>query len=401
MPPGHGWFIIDSCDVRSQFCTYVTFDEAVGAGHEPFLFSFGNWLGGNLDVGEQAGWVGVRLGKLAVEPNWVVSRELRKLSVDRFVNLRSDRAGGTLAGHDSLLNTTGEVTIRVAVTFVDDTLECGPLPTHIEITMVHRTSGVTIREDERLVGIFGLAKFAAETGSVVIHLIEDTGEVDRKSRRAASAVRSPGAIRDMRLVVVRIKVLSVPAALEVELGTDTIGARPLWKEVRLGAAAAKVQTHEGNRLLLETTHRRSLGGVPRDHAEVVWENGGLSGLVGEEVVGDWATRDELKRVVCILEVQLGKPIRGLVFLNAGGSALGLPKIIRRRDRNPEVGTTNDSVNVTSDRVGAHDRVSTFSDKNVLAHKKISICGHCKGKQNERGERYHRHDGKRGVGNESV
>ena len=55
-------------------------------------------------------------------------------------------AGGFLAGHNSLLNATGEITVDVAVAFVNDTLESRALPTHNEIAVVHRTSSVAVRE---------------------------------------------------------------------------------------------------------------------------------------------------------------------------------------------------------------------------------------------------------------
>lgn len=63
-----------------------------------------------------------------------------------FVNLRSDRTGSLRATHDSLIDTAGEVAIRIAVTFVNDTLESTALPAHVEVTVVHRTSSVAVRE---------------------------------------------------------------------------------------------------------------------------------------------------------------------------------------------------------------------------------------------------------------
>ena len=66
-----------------------------------------------------------------------------------FVNLRSDSTGSLLAGHDSFVNAAGEVAIDVAVAFVDDTLESVALPAHVEVTVVHRTGGVTVREAKR------------------------------------------------------------------------------------------------------------------------------------------------------------------------------------------------------------------------------------------------------------
>lgn len=68
---------------------------------------------------------------------------------------------------------------------------------------------------EWLASVLGLAEHAIETGSVVVHFVEDTGEVDRESRRAVAAVWSSAAIRDVGLMVRRVGILPVPAALEV------------------------------------------------------------------------------------------------------------------------------------------------------------------------------------------
>lgn len=53
---------------------------------------------------------------------------------------------GVRAGHDSLVETTSGVAINIAVAFVNDSLERVSLPAHNEVTMVHRTSRVAVRE---------------------------------------------------------------------------------------------------------------------------------------------------------------------------------------------------------------------------------------------------------------
>lgn len=63
-----------------------------------------------------------------------------------FVDLGGDRTGHVLTGHDSLLDATGEVTVGVAVAFVDNALESCALPTHVEITVVHCAGSVAIRK---------------------------------------------------------------------------------------------------------------------------------------------------------------------------------------------------------------------------------------------------------------
>jgi hypothetical protein len=68
---------------------------------------------------------------------------------------------------------------------------------------------------EWLIGVLGLAELVAPTASVIIHLIEDTGNVDWEVSRAVTTVGSSSTVRDMRFVVGRVNVLPVPAALEV------------------------------------------------------------------------------------------------------------------------------------------------------------------------------------------
>ena len=68
---------------------------------------------------------------------------------------------------------------------------------------------------ERLLRVLCLVPLGIETGSVVVHLVEDTGKVDREVGRTITAVWSPAAIRDVGFVVRRVGILSIPAALEV------------------------------------------------------------------------------------------------------------------------------------------------------------------------------------------
>jgi len=70
-----------------------------------------------------------------------------------------------------------------------------------------------------LLGVLGLVELVVPAASVVVHLVEDTGKVDGVVSWTVTAVGSSSAVRDVRLVVGRVDVLSVPAALEV-LGDD-------------------------------------------------------------------------------------------------------------------------------------------------------------------------------------
>jgi hypothetical protein len=59
----------------------------------------------------------------------------------------------------------------------------------------------------------------------ITYLRENSRQGDRKFGISASTlIRAFGGESDMGLVVMRIKVLSIPATWEVELSTDTAGA---------------------------------------------------------------------------------------------------------------------------------------------------------------------------------
>ena len=105
------------------------------------------------------------------------------------------------------------------------------------------------------------------------------------------------------------------------MSTNTVGADPLRKGVIAGGNAAEVQAEERNGLLFGTVHRWRLSAVSRDHAEVIREDGCLSRLIGEQVVGDGIAVYGLEGAVRILKVQLRKPIRGLILFDISGGTL--------------------------------------------------------------------------------
>jgi hypothetical protein len=148
------------------------------------------------------------------------------------------------------------------------------------------------------------------------------------------------------------------------LSANTTWALRCWKEIRFGTGTAEIQTEERDGSLLGTSILWRRRGVPGDHAEVIWEDGGLSGLVREKVIGDWATVNELKGAVRILEVKLREPVRGLVLCDASGGTLGLAKGSRGNIYS-KVGTTDDPMNVAGDLARAHDGVNAFSDEDVF------------------------------------
>lgn len=91
-----------------------------------------------------------------------------------------------------------------------------------------------------------------ETAGVIVHLVEDAGNVNWEIARTITRVWPSGSIRDVGFVVGRVGVLAVPTALEVlgdkmrqsdllgscklnsrverehRLGTLLLGGNPIW-----------------------------------------------------------------------------------------------------------------------------------------------------------------------------
>lgn len=77
---------------------------------------------------------------------------------------------------------------------------------------------VTVRQEERLLVV---VPHVPEIIDREHNLVEERDEADRVSRRAFSAINTIG-VGHMRLVIGRIQVLSVPAAGEENLKTESI-----------------------------------------------------------------------------------------------------------------------------------------------------------------------------------
>ena len=67
-----------------------------------------------------------------------------------------------------------------------------------------------------------MVELVVPAASIVVHLVEDTGKVDGEVGRAVTAVRSASTVRDVRFMVGRVDILSVPAAWEVLGDKDEI-----------------------------------------------------------------------------------------------------------------------------------------------------------------------------------
>lgn len=125
-----------------------------------------------------------------------------------------DRAFGgiLLESEDTSLRAARWVTAGIAVAVVDGLLEDTRVPAHEEVSVVAVASGVTVREDERLLGVQRILTVLFPVLGVPVHLQEDTWQRDGELGIIASTTVRPSTQEsNMALVVGRIGVLAVPA----------------------------------------------------------------------------------------------------------------------------------------------------------------------------------------------
>lgn len=179
---------------------------------EPLLHSFAaddsRWvlIHGHLDVG-------------TLLSDGVVARQLVKRANDSLVDLRFDGAltGGILViGEDTGVSAASRVAVVVASAAVDGLLECAGFPAVDEVSVVPVAGAVAVRVDERLAGVLGLVPNVGERTGVPVDLHEDTGKANGElGVRAGASVRVLGKEGNVRLVVIGVAVLTVPAGWEV------------------------------------------------------------------------------------------------------------------------------------------------------------------------------------------
>lgn len=185
----------------------------------------------------------------------------------------------------------------------------------------------------------------------------------------------------------RIKVLPVPATLEVDLGPNTGRADLLWKTGVLGGLSIEVKAKVVNRLLsvivriVAPQHWASA-----EHAEIRRECLGGSRLVGEEVVDNGTTIDARETAVGPLEVQVWEPVVGLVLLDRDRGTLAAPQQLCRGLWS-KVATTDHRVNVASDSARVHDRIKTLSCDKTGTHEPVCVNGRAHGQRQVGGQSF--------------
>lgn len=222
--------------------------------------------------------------------------------------------------------------------------------------MVSKASVVTISEDKRLRWLLRLRGVLIPVARSPVDLEEDTGDADRKIGVVALArVRPIGSVGDMRLVVGRVDVFAIPAAREVHLRADAGGAHLLRESRMLGSLALEVEAEEIDCLCGRASIVATFAGIPADHAEIRRECLGCPRLVRKEIVNNGTAVDARKTSVCPLEVQVGEPVVGFVFLDRDGGTLTLLEEIGG-GLETEVAAPDDRVDVPRDSAWIDDRV---------------------------------------------
>jgi len=139
-----------------------------------------------------------------------------------FLYMRSDAAlRGRVESEYASIRTALDVPIHSASAFVDGLLEDFGFPTIQECGIETVSSSVTVGKYERLLGVQGLLGEGVEPGCVPLNFNLDLGKGNGVRRICALSTGCEG---DVRFMVPGIKILSIPATWERDLGTETTRA---------------------------------------------------------------------------------------------------------------------------------------------------------------------------------
>lgn len=253
----------------------------------------------------------------------VAAGQLLKFTGDGFVDGRSNDTGRGLGAGEEVEDRAISDETRVVVAGVGGLLKSGNIPAVEEITVEPVASRIALSEDERLGGTVP----PIETGSRVDDFVEDGNHVNRVSCRARTVVvRVLGRVGHVRLVVGRVKVDTIPARGEENLGTQAIRADLVGKaaSVRRGTAVVKADKADG--LTGKVVATCTLERITSEHAETLGESGEVVvvGTTSLQVVNSHTTEDTLaitglrdidECAVLGLVVELGRPVVGHVLLD--------------------------------------------------------------------------------------
>jgi len=272
--------------------------------------------------GVGAARLGVR-GSARTIADRVAAGKLLKFTGDGFVDGGCKDTGRGLGAGEEVEDRAISDETRVVVAGVGGLLEGRNIPAVEEVTVEPVASRITLSEDERL----GSSVPPIEAGSGVDDFVEDGDHVNRVSCRARTVVvRVLGRVGHVGLVVGRVKVDTIPARGEENLGTQAIRADLVGKAagVRRGAAVVKADIADG--LTSKVAATCTLEGITGEHAETLREGSEVvvlgttslqvvNGHTTENTLAVTSLRDIDERAVLGLVVKLGSPVVGHVLLD--------------------------------------------------------------------------------------
>lgn len=187
------------------------------------------------DVGEvrlicSDGWVGTGSNDSSLArtlSDGVATRKLRQNTSDCFINRRRNNACLALSSSEQIENGTIREKTAVVSAGINSRLKGIDIPSVDEITVKPVASWVTLSKYERLAAS---VPHVGETGSAVDNFVEYGDHVNRVRGWARAVIYGTARrIGHVRLVIGRVKVDTVPARWEEDLGAEAVRAVFSWQ----------------------------------------------------------------------------------------------------------------------------------------------------------------------------
>lgn len=172
----------------------------------------------------------------------ITAWQMTECALYLFLHMRRDAAlRGRVDGENASIGTAFDVPIHSAGTFVNGLLEDFGFPAVQEGCVEPVASGISVGEHKRLPGVKGLLREGVELGCVPVDLDLDSGKGYRVLGICAFSVGCEG---DVGFVIMGVKILSVPAAREGNLGPESAGTRESRKGVMTRGLSQRIETQE-------------------------------------------------------------------------------------------------------------------------------------------------------------
>jgi len=173
----------------------------------------------------------------------LAARQMIKRALHLFHYVWGDAAlGGRVDGEYASVCTASHVPVHPASAFVDGSLQDFYFPTVQKRGVEVIPCGIAVGEHERLLGVQGLFREGVEFGGVPVNLDLDLGKGDRVRRICTLSVDREV---DVGLMVIGVRVLSVPTTRERNLGPESARTLTSWKGIMTRGLGQWVEAKEG------------------------------------------------------------------------------------------------------------------------------------------------------------